>query len=164
MEILECDNCGNDVKKYPSKIKDNNFCSHDCHTEWRTGENNHYWSGGKVTSECIVCEEKFKHYESQRSGDYCSVKCKSLDERRESYQDTKRFYNRTNWYECRERIKTRDGHECKWCGDDGSGSSLHVHHLHPIELGGAKYESSNLVTLCNRCHRLAHNAIKYPEN
>jgi len=160
MKEIKCDNCGEVTEKYPSQISENNFCSQECHQEWSVGKNNPSWSGGRMKSKCIVCETSFKYYESQRSGDYCSPECKSKNERRESYQKTRYFYNRTKWMNRREEIKSRDNNMCQWCDEDGTNMALQVHHLHPIELGGAKYDSSNLVTLCNRCHRLAHNAIK----
>jgi 5-methylcytosine-specific restriction endonuclease McrA len=63
----------------------------------------------------------------------------------------------------REDIRKRDNNTCQWCGNSGTDISLHVHHLRPIEFGGDKYNESNLVTLCNRCHGWAHKAITFTD-
>jgi hypothetical protein len=52
----------------------------------------------------------------------------------------------------RRRVLARDGHRCRHCG---CRRSLHVHHVQWRSKGGAT-ESSNLVTMCAKCHGLVH--------
>jgi len=157
MEEVVCENCGDIVKKYPSQIKENNFCSHSCHSEWNVGENNHFWNGGKAEYECSNCEDNIKRYESTVRNDeaYCSTSCQIEGQKIKGYDS--HFYNRSNWMNRREEIKDRDNNSCQWCGKGNV--DFHVHHLRPIQLGGKLFDGSNLVTLCNRCHGWAHKAI-----
>jgi integrase/ribosomal protein S27AE len=57
------------------------------------------------------------------------------------------------WFEVRDKVLIRDDGECRNCG---AGSNLVVHHIVPISNQGTN-QMSNLVTLCRKCHRLAHN-------
>lgn len=38
MKKIECDNCGIGLERYPSQIKETNFCSRDCKHEYQSGE------------------------------------------------------------------------------------------------------------------------------
>ncbi|MCD8098349.1 MAG: HNH endonuclease [Lachnospiraceae bacterium] len=52
----------------------------------------------------------------------------------------------------RKRIYARDGYRCALCDcTDG----LQIHHFFPRGMGGSD-NPSNLITLCWRCHALAH--------
>ena len=55
----------------------------------------------------------------------------------------------------RRRVLARDGHRCRCCG---SKRGLMVHHVHYRSRGG-RTRSSNLVTLCTRCHALVHEGL-----
>jgi len=61
-----------------------------------------------------------------------------------------RFYSSKKWEETRQEVLERDDHECQACGKP---EDLHVHHIHPISAGGARFDTNNLVTLCNTHHR-----------
>jgi 5-methylcytosine-specific restriction endonuclease McrA len=52
----------------------------------------------------------------------------------------------------REKVLARDGHRCTGCGET---RFLELHHVIPREQGGGN-EPANLITLCSRCHRFAH--------
>jgi 5-methylcytosine-specific restriction endonuclease McrA len=58
----------------------------------------------------------------------------------------------SNWGDIREEVLARDGHHC---GNCGSTSNLHVHHIVPLSLGGSN-ELGNLRTLCETCHKKLH--------
>jgi hypothetical protein len=52
----------------------------------------------------------------------------------------------------RKMILKRDGYECQTCGGKFPADKLEVHHIKPQTKWGKDY-STNLVTLCWRCHR-----------
>lgn len=64
-----------------------------------------------------------------------------------------------DWSYRREKIKNRDSYICLHCGYPmgfkRSTRKLHVHHKIPISKGGT-HDSSNLITLCSRCHYNTH--------
>lgn len=58
------------------------------------------------------------------------------------------------WDVRRKQILKRDGHACRYCGDDET--QLHVHHIEPydeFETDGQANKPENLITLCASCHR-----------
>lgn len=69
-----------------------------------------------------------------------------------------RFYASKEWEQTRQNVLERDGYECQACGmgmgehKETHGTALHVHHIHPISAGGARFDENNLVTLCNTHH------------
>lgn len=52
----------------------------------------------------------------------------------------------------RKAIYRRDGYQCAVCGDN---RRLQVHHIRKRSQGGGN-EQMNLITLCEKCHALAH--------
>jgi HNH endonuclease len=60
--------------------------------------------------------------------------------------------NRYAWQQLRAKAKARDGNRCTRCP---ATTKLQVHHvIRPVD--GGSDDLDNLVTLCSRCHRLAH--------
>ena len=59
-------------------------------------------------------------------------------------------YSLTKWKKIRESILARDGYQCNRCK---STNFLHVHHIDGDPTNDAE---DNLITLCERCHRLIH--------
>ncbi|MBK9777585.1 MAG: HNH endonuclease [bacterium] len=57
----------------------------------------------------------------------------------------------------RSAVLARDRHRCATPGC-GAARFLEVHHVVPRGLGGSN-RADNLVTLCSRCHRFAHEQI-----
>jgi len=70
-----------------------------------------------------------------------------------------RFYASKKWEQTRQNVLEQDDYECQACGmgmeehKETHGMALHVHHIHPISAGGARFDENNLVTLCNTHHR-----------
>lgn len=63
-----------------------------------------------------------------------------------------------DWDERRRRVYRRDDHTCQNCaakGGTNGDTELHAHHIVPKSQGG-KHKLTNLVTLCEECHRGAH--------
>lgn len=60
--------------------------------------------------------------------------------------------------ETRRKIYRRDGYRCALCDDP---RSLQIHHIIPRGRGGTNLPA-NLITLCWRCHAIAHGTT-FPE-
>lgn len=63
------------------------------------------------------------------------------------------------WKCFREKIKSRDNFQCKWCGAQ---KNLAVHHKYYLKLPNNdfvqpwEYPDDALITLCKKCHEKAH--------
>ena len=57
------------------------------------------------------------------------------------------------WLHIRSRILDLDDYVCRICFVSTSYGPLHVHH---IDYNRSNNEDSNLVTLCNTCHKQVH--------
>lgn len=62
--------------------------------------------------------------------------------------DQLRFWN------VREYVLCRDGHKCQYCKGKSKDSILNVHHIESRKTGGNS--PSNLITLCETCHKEYH--------
>lgn len=71
------------------------------------------------------------------------------------------MYARAMWKELKKTILKRDNYRCQDCGGvNTTNNGLVVHHIkawarHP----DLRFEPTNLVTLCERCHKLRHKPI-----
>ncbi len=60
-------------------------------------------------------------------------------------------YKRWRW-----EVYMRDGFTCQECGDN-RGGNLHAHHIKPWhDYPELRYDVSNGITLCQKCHRRKH--------
>lgn len=60
------------------------------------------------------------------------------------------LYTPVDWRKIRQGILSRDNYACRICTQDWS---LEVHH---IDYNRRNNQSTNLVTLCDTCHRAVH--------
>ncbi len=70
----------------------------------------------------------------------------------------------SDWDQRRKRVYRRDDFTCANCGQSGGpkgDTELHAHHIVPINSGG-NHATSNLVTLCEHCHRAIHTEADAP--
>lgn len=80
--------------------------------------------------------------------------------------DEERLLNRDtteniNW---RNAVYKRDGYTCQVCGD-AKGGNLEAHHLNSYtDFPEERYDLSNGITLCKRCHGRFHHAYTYFHN
>ena len=51
MLIVQCDICGNDIRKHHSKVGKNNFCCRDCYNIYHSRNTKEYI--------CEICGKKF---------------------------------------------------------------------------------------------------------
>ena len=77
-------------------------------------------------------------------------KIKHLDIQGEEYQQGEQF----GFWNVREYVLWRDGHVCQHCHGKSKDPVLNVHHLESRKTGGDA--PSNLMTLCETCHKAYH--------
>ena len=58
------------------------------------------------------------------------------------------------FWNVREYVLFRDGHQCQWCQGKSKDPILNVHHIESRKIGGNRPD--NLITLCETCHDLIH--------
>jgi len=56
----------------------------------------------------------------------------------------------------RATVKARDGHTCQWCKVKVSGYNCQWSHIRSRKYNNTRWQMSNAVTLCGRCHRRWH--------
>lgn len=61
---------------------------------------------------------------------------------------------RLGFWNVREYVLFRDGHECQCCHGKSKDSVLNVHHIESRQIGGDT--PNNLITLCETCHKGYH--------
>lgn len=86
----------------------------------------------------------------------CTVKKKY---RPKESTETTRFRSSAVWTKKRKQILERDGYACKICATNGKINSyrLQVHHIEPLaDNFERRTDDSNLLTVCESCHTLAH--------
>ena len=59
-----------------------------------------------------------------------------------------------DFYNTRQYVLHRDGYTCQCCGTHDNNIKLHVHHIESCQTGGDA--PSNLITLCEHCHKALH--------
>jgi len=151
----ECENCGDEFKRYPSQIRGkHNFCSKECKHKFQ-----------RKTVECTVCGEEIEKIKSEIKGGnyfYCSKKCQSKNFRGENnpnWEGGSDRYRGPKWYEMRRKRKERDNHECVVCkkSKEDAEKSLEVHHIRPFKEFEKPKDANhidNLITVCMSCHRM----------
>lgn len=77
-------------------------------------------------------------------------KIKNPDIKGEEYQQGEQM----GFWNVREYVLARDGHRCVHCNGKSKDPILNVHHLESRKVGGNS--PSNLVTLCETCHKAYH--------
>lgn len=64
--------------------------------------------------------------------------------------------NQKGWYNVKAYVLHRDGYTCQHCKGKSKDKKLHVHHIIFLSQGGTD-TPSNLIALCNSCHKKLHN-------
>jgi 5-methylcytosine-specific restriction protein A len=74
----------------------------------------------------------------------------------ERNQESKAFYNSPAWRKCRDAYMARHP-LCEDCASRGlTVRAREVHHITPIDQGGAPLDPENLQALCHQCHMQIH--------
>ncbi|PYY28369.1 endonuclease domain-containing protein [Paenibacillus illinoisensis] len=70
---IQCDNCNVDISRKPSGVKDSNFCSVSCRSQWNSNKSN------KVIKECVICKNTYTVSNNRlKSSICCSLPCLNL--------------------------------------------------------------------------------------
>lgn len=97
--------------------------------------------------------EQYQHKEKQYNHHYNTVTRNRNDNRSEQY----RFYRSKQWVDLRQSVLNHDHYLCQYCKAIGklTPNSKTVDHIIPIAFDhNLMASSSNLATICNKCHRL----------
>ena len=164
---VNCQHCGKEFTVQASRLKwgRGRSCSRECQ----------YASNGRkfsrqVTLNCIGCGAEFtrspRHVGPTGKGKFCSRPCRDRNRTRDLHPqfigarpDPTRGLN---WQAQRRAAKRRDNGTCQDCGGVGTD----VHHKIPFRLFDdyrLANRLSNLVTLCQPCHRRADAAFQAAE-
>lgn len=178
-ERTNCVVCGAEFSYYPSDKK-GLYCAECVETaDWRevtplTGDNHHFWNGGKREFECAVCADPVERYPSNATGDavLCSEDCQRAwlsdaftGEDHPNWAGGGNEPYGEGWAATRRDALERDGYACIRCGTnrDDLGRNPDVHHIVPVRhyIEAEDFEKTdahvleNVVTLCPSCHRKA---------
>lgn len=173
MAEVQCVVCSNKFKVVPARLGTAKFCSYKCAGEWRSkaylGENNHRWKGGERTKTCPHCKKEYQWdgepYANWEKRKFCSKACADKGGIRYTGADN------GNWNPDPNKKKHRGNLHAKWqnavisrdngvCQDCGATNiELHAHHIKPYKsFPDLRYDVSNGITLCYKCHWSVHAA------
>lgn len=184
MATVHCEECGKAEDVRPSRVPKYRFCSYACRGTWRakhwTQEQNPKWIGGVREKDCQRCGKTFQKPRRQAQcifdeRKFCSHECAvegqvytSGSEHHMWKAKPKRNARRGRQSSWSRAVLTRDGGVCQRCGK--AEGKMHAHHIEPItarslpgQMPGedaANWELSSGITLCPKCHKTEHAALR----
>lgn len=173
MATAKCIVCKKSVEVIPSRLNTFKFCSYKCRSKWRsehwTGANHPQYQEGPRTKICLWCCQEFAQRETEaisefRKRKFCSRGCAKFGQLRRTGEhhplfkpDSRRKNRRGKHGAWARAIISRDCAKCQECGI--TGVELHAHHIREFsEYPDLRWELSNGITLCFRCHWAVHSA------
>lgn len=165
IETKICPQCGSSFSGKPSYMKKKTTCSRTC------GKQYFKKPSTKVLLSCTNCEKEFYRIPSVvKEKNYCSVECMGEHYSKEklftgvnsaTYNGGKEEYYGADWQRTRKQVRRRENYTCQSCHKHESEFDLEhsVHHIIPYSLWTDKQkanELSNLMLLCEPCHRKIH--------
>lgn len=174
--IVRCEWCGKDfVVRGTSRPATARFCSRACRGAWQTanwrGENSPRWVKGEPREKvCAYCGQTFR-WEGQplsiwRGRKFCSQECGWKGQKYNEGPDHPNFRPDSRRQDRRGKhgswaraVVARDLATCQHCG--ARGIELHAHHIKSFkDFPALRWEISNGITLCHRCHWELHAALR----
>lgn len=155
----KCETCG---KIFKSNQKDNanRFCCRKCYDEWHN-----------IKDKERICPTCGKIFSAKTAGDkYCSQACHlyqlHLTNKGENHPNWKGGISKENdrrdsndYKNWRQQVYQRDNYKCIKCG---SKEKINAHHLYSWKYyPNLRYEVSNGITLCEKCHIELHQRCGY---
>jgi 5-methylcytosine-specific restriction endonuclease McrA len=186
-KIVNCLNCGIEMEVLVSRINSGHgkFCSKRCRSKWETenksGINSPIYR--KIKCICSYCGKEKMIYRclaGKSKNNFCNNECHAKwrsehiigennpnwnpnisDLERKSRRERKINVEYKNW---RIKIFERDNFTCVYCGSRESGT-LNAHHIIPFSKDKSlRFELSNGITLCKKCHKKEHDRLRKLSN
>ncbi len=144
------------VARTPQQIENQKLCSRECRTV-SNAKKRRMKKQIRPCKQCgnpvyfLPCQEKTKWF--------CSKKCGAGYHNSGSGNPQWKGGDRLGRY-WKRQARIRDGFTCQYpgCGKRHEGNKVHAHHKIPASIGGT-YSLDNLITLCNKHHRLVENRL-----
>jgi hypothetical protein len=167
MALTSCLQCSVQFQRKASQLKKypRSFCSRRCKGDWQLA-NPTVCSPPITKAEypCDGCGKLVIRTPAQIVGHiFCGMKCAGVTRIKGGKSHPKwkggvsPYAPEFNKWK-REKIKRRDGHRCRICGNIGTAKhGLEVHHR---DQDKANNDDSNLITLCKVCHDSVHRGTK----
>lgn len=164
---VKCEQCGKVEQVIPARSRKYRFCSYSCRGSWRKahykGKANPNWKGGEIEIVCKSCRKVFLDIPSSKRK-FCSKPCADKDGFRYSgkehpnYREDARRKNRTGkHHQWVNAVISRDKATCQECG--AVEIELHAHHIKSYKgYPELRFDVSNGITLCYKCHWDIHSA------
>lgn len=158
---LSCDLCGIEFKKSPSLVRNNNYCSRNCHRLAMTGVKTN-----SIPVACPNCGKENLYPVSciEQGTKFCGRKCYNEWQSRERSGENNHRWAGGSYLNGRNRrvvsrwrvsVFDRDGYTCQICGRVGV--RLNAHHVRPwAQHEALRHVVDNGITLCIECHRIVH--------
>lgn len=172
---LICQECQKPFEVIKSR-KDAMFCNKNCLGK-ANGRRAKEKLSKQVTVECSHCSKPFdKKPSGVRTLNFCTIVCMATyysekelfsGENSGTWTGGKITYYGPNWLAQRRAARMRDRYTCQRCGigELQYGQELSVHHLVPFILINdylTANDLSNLLSVCEPCHRIIHSGDNHP--
>lgn len=172
---LICQECQNSFEVIKSR-KDAKYCGRNC-LGAANGRRAKEKLSKQVMVSCSYCESTFNKKPSEvKPLNFCTIECMGIyysqnelfsGENSGTWGGGKISYYGSNWLAQRRAARKRDELTCQRCGiqEIEYGQELSVHHIIPfstIDDFKSANELSNLVSVCEPCHRIIHSGENHP--
>lgn len=173
-EDTECKVCGKFFYRSPSNKRTKNiYCSAECMSHAFMGRKS--VRDTRIKIKCVQCKKYITRpiWHIKQSGNaFCDMTCfgnykseKWVGKDNPAWMGGKFLYYGENWVGQQKKVRQRDNHKCRCCGIDEANTrrNLDVHHIIPFRLFKNKKIAnrlSNLISLCERCHKIAEKISK----
>lgn len=88
----KCEQCGKNIHKYPSEIKENNFCNRECYAKWSKGRKKN-----KNNCVCPICGKEFyrkpSYLKKMKRQPTCGFECKGKLQTKIKYEKMCKMVN-----------------------------------------------------------------------
>lgn len=158
---MSCEQCGKNIEWRPYKVR---FCK-SCRSKFMSTS-----QIDRVATTCGYCGASINVIPSVYAKNtycYCNAECMAkhyaliyTGENSPTWTGGKRHYS-GGWFNARKEARKRDNYTCARCGvrESEYGQELSVHHIkkyRDFENKNEANELSNLISLCEPCHRFIH--------
>lgn len=153
-DILGTKECPVCHKYFEVKNKRQKVCSLSCAA--KIARSIPYAKRSPVISECKLCGKEFT--KKSNSQVYCSRMCGRIYLSITSHRKRSGRSWTVESFRWKNNVHIRDNYTCQKCG---SKEKLHAHHIIPFSLDESlRYEITNGITLCEKCHRKEHKRLR----